>query len=314
MSGAVISNNSLLVEGTNGAYKVTVRNASGTVLFRLNTTDHIVRVEGNNHADKFAVYNASGDKVFNVNTTTGMLDGIGIGSIIFGSGADGDQTLSNTSLTRDMYFNNLTINGTVHANGYRIFVRGTLTINAPGVLHNGGSHGGDTNTGGAAGSGGATGTLGGGGNGGSGTGDGTGETVPNAIGGGANKPSAADGWIDGEFRGFDSLPNMFTGLGLTGTKLYGGDGGHAGGGAGGGGGGGVLLVCAREIVGNGLIHCNGGNGGQDPLNPDWGGLGGDGGYLLVITLRCEATLSANAGGAGFAEGGTGRSGTVKLIT
>ena len=50
---------------------------------------------------------------------------------IFGDGNDGDVTLSeNTTLTRDMFYNNLTIpSGIVlYPNGWRIFVRGTLTI------------------------------------------------------------------------------------------------------------------------------------------------------------------------------------------
>jgi hypothetical protein len=45
---------------------------------------------------------------------------------------DGDVVISsNTTLTRDMHYNNLTINSgiTMYPNGYRIFVRGTLTLN-----------------------------------------------------------------------------------------------------------------------------------------------------------------------------------------
>ena len=60
---------------------------------------------------------------------------------IYGTGADGDATLDGTttvlsmapsssvySMTRDMYFNDLTINASVRLapNGYRIFVKGTL--------------------------------------------------------------------------------------------------------------------------------------------------------------------------------------------
>lgn len=50
---------------------------------------------------------------------------------IYGSGADGNVTLnSNTTLTRDMYYNNLTIKDGVHlnTNGYRVFVRNSLAF------------------------------------------------------------------------------------------------------------------------------------------------------------------------------------------
>jgi hypothetical protein len=48
---------------------------------------------------------------------------------LFGDGSDGDVTIgSNTSLARDMYYQDLTVNSgrTLDTNGYRIFVRGTL--------------------------------------------------------------------------------------------------------------------------------------------------------------------------------------------
>ena len=49
---------------------------------------------------------------------------------IYGSGMDGNVTISsNTTLTRDMYYNNLDVNAGVTLNtaGYRVFVRNTLT-------------------------------------------------------------------------------------------------------------------------------------------------------------------------------------------
>ena len=54
---------------------------------------------------------------------------------VYGPGVDGDIVVSNTGtptvLVRDMYYNNLTINSgcTLIANGFRIFVKGTLTNN-----------------------------------------------------------------------------------------------------------------------------------------------------------------------------------------
>ena len=52
---------------------------------------------------------------------------------IYGSGADGNVTISsNTTLTRDMHYNNLDVNAGVTLNtaGFRVFVRNTLTMAA----------------------------------------------------------------------------------------------------------------------------------------------------------------------------------------
>lgn len=51
---------------------------------------------------------------------------------IFGAGSDGTVTIStNTSLSRDMYYANLTVNSsiTLFTNGFKVFVSGTLTNN-----------------------------------------------------------------------------------------------------------------------------------------------------------------------------------------
>jgi hypothetical protein len=50
----------------------------------------------------------------------------------YGSGFDGNVVIStNTSLSRDMYYNNLTINSGIHlnTNGFKVFVKDTLTLN-----------------------------------------------------------------------------------------------------------------------------------------------------------------------------------------
>lgn len=52
---------------------------------------------------------------------------------IYGSGQDGSVIISvNTTLTRDMYYNYLTINDGIHLNtaGYRVFVRNTLSFSS----------------------------------------------------------------------------------------------------------------------------------------------------------------------------------------
>ncbi len=53
------------------------------------------------------------------------------GELVFGSGEDGDVTITtDTSLSEDMYYNNLTINSgaTLNPNGFRVFVKNTLTL------------------------------------------------------------------------------------------------------------------------------------------------------------------------------------------
>lgn len=59
-------------------------------------------------------------------------DIVGDYQYIFGDGSDGDVTISsNVTLTRDMYYNNLTINATrvLSPDGYKIYVKWTLTNN-----------------------------------------------------------------------------------------------------------------------------------------------------------------------------------------
>jgi hypothetical protein len=68
----------------------------------------------------------------------------GGGTAYFGDASDGDVTIpSSLVLSRDMYYDNLTIPAgvTVDTNGYRIFVQGDATIS--GTLRNNGSDGGD---------------------------------------------------------------------------------------------------------------------------------------------------------------------------
>jgi len=73
-------------------------------------------------------------------------DGLETGSSrgYFGDGSDGDVIISvNTSLDRDMYYNNLTINDGIvlNPNGYRIFVSGTLTYIGTGKIARNGNNG-----------------------------------------------------------------------------------------------------------------------------------------------------------------------------
>lgn len=76
----------------------------------------------------------------------------------FGNGADGNVTISgNTSLSRDMFYNDLTINTgiTLNPNGFRIFVAGTLTRVGTGKIASNGNAGGTGGNATGSGSGGA---------------------------------------------------------------------------------------------------------------------------------------------------------------
>ena len=81
---------------------------------------------------------------------------------LFGDGSDGVVAItSNTSLARDMYYKDLTVTSCfLTTNGFRVFVKDTLHLNAATIRHNG--------TGGSAGSVGSEEGSGAGGNGGAG--------------------------------------------------------------------------------------------------------------------------------------------------
>lgn len=121
----------------------------------------------------------------------------------YGDGSDGDVTISTTtSLTRDMYYNDLTVASgtTLNSNGFKIFVRGDLNTVGTGKIVSNGNNGGNGGnavygTSGAGGTAGAiaysTGTLptpkaglGGGGGGGTNCGGGAGNYVGGAGGAG----------------------------------------------------------------------------------------------------------------------------------
>lgn len=62
----------------------------------------------------------------------------------YGDGSDGDVTISvDTTLTRDMFYNNLTVNTGINLNsgGYRIFVKDTLTMSGTAKISRNGGNG-----------------------------------------------------------------------------------------------------------------------------------------------------------------------------
>jgi len=224
----------------------------------------------------------------------------------FGDGSDGDVTIStDTTLTRDMYYNNLTINAgvTLHTNGYRIFVKNNF-INYN-IVERNGNDGGDAaglynaGLGGAALSDNNLGGSGAGGNGGGYASWGApGDSVSPAEGGKGNNGSNGGGTnpraggAGGSVTPPDCRPFAlpFAAL-LTDypslTIIKGGAGGGGGGGSdngaggGGGSGGGVIFIAAKNLINYGSIEAKGGNGG---LPYGYGGRGGGGGGGVIVLV------------------------------
>lgn len=238
------------------------------------------------------------------------------GAGIYGDGSDGDVTISgSTTLSRDMYYNNLTVNAAIVTNAYRVFIKNTLTIGASGSFTQNGASGdnGVADSGGNGGSGseiphafanmqfGASGGFGGGlfagpgddgsigfstaGYGGIGGDSGFGGNSPLFNGGNAVGGDVFPIFIAGKyFVNWVTITTYYTqgyvamGGGGSGASGAGGagDGVDDGGGGGGSGqGGGVIGIWARNIVHSGAIQCKGGNGGNGA--PAYAGNTGGGG-------------------------------------
>jgi hypothetical protein len=267
----------------------------------------------------------------------------------FGDGTDGDATITGSfTAGRELYYNNLSITGTgsFKPNGYKIYVKETLTIEASASINDDGNVPVGTtgalliNTrnylGGAAGGGAnsiinaaAAGNNGGGSGGNSslnvfnlaptGGVGGTAGVRAGGNGGGAAQPSPNQKWngrwYDGRF---------------SGGSFNGGSGGGSGGCAtadpalasgAGGGGAGIVWVSAKNVVNNGRISANGGNGGNasGSAGAAAGGGGGAGGLVCLITKSTSygvVTANGGSGGSGVVGGGSGNagsSGSVAII-
>jgi hypothetical protein len=240
--------------------------------------------------------------------TAGATGPAGIGvDALFGNGSDGDETISSaTTLTRDMYYRNLTVAAgqTLDAGGYRIFVSGTLTLGDGAKIASDGnpSHTGTmgevqpgarvpAGTLGASGQGGAVGAVG--------------ESVTNSLGGNGGgdlggQANAPNNGVGGS-RVFESAVQAISGRSLDAALVNGGAGGVGGSttadGAGGSGGG-VVMIAARTVAlagSSARVSADGGDGGP-------GAGGGGGGAVVVVTTTSPKpvglTLSASGGGGG----------------
>ena len=159
---------------------------------------------------------------------------------IYGSGMDGNVTISsNTTLTRDMYYNNLDVNAGIVLNtaGYRVFVRNRLTM-APTNANQG-----DTKIG-RVGAASTSGTLKGGAQ----------AAATDSLGGNGNGYTATAPTEGAEYFNHPDIAVAGViqhGGSTTATALVGGAGDSVNYG------GGVVVVCARKIQGYGTIEASG---------------------------------------------------------
>lgn len=264
---------------------------------------------------------------------------------LFGDGSDGDVTITGgtTTISRDMYYASLTVEGTgiLRTGSYRVFVNGTMMVDVGGVVNNDGNAGDDTVSGGAGGiafGGGSLGVNGAGGSSVTGAPGGAGSSTANAVGGaggagglsssfagGAGGASVNPGIQDGGWRHYPAILGYV--IGTTGLTILNGGGGGGAGGAdtgteagGGGAGGGVVGIYARILVNNGTIRSAGGVGGATELGAgDDPGGGGGGGGGLVLTLTRESsgsgaiTAPGGIGGVGGDNSDAGATGSVGTV-
>lgn len=259
------------------------------------------------------------------------------GSPFYGSGADGNVTISGTTtLTTDMYYNNLEVTGTLITKNHRVFVAGVLSGN--GTIHSDGVAGSGLSGGAAL----TAGTLGGAGNGGAATATvgsqgaagltqmigatsgagGAGSAGAGGAGRTAVPPTAAEGGI----QILNDPLTLRTGraIGSSSARLTGGWGGGGGGGdstnagGGGGSGGGVCFVAARRSTFTGTISANGGAGATRASGNVGGGGGGGGGGVIFLTSQFTvahtATANGGAGGSGVGTGSNGTAGSAGTVT
>lgn len=258
---------------------------------------------------------------------------------IFGNPIDGSDTVTSaTSLTSDMYYENLTLNNTLNTNCFKLFVNGTLTINSNinvSTMNTFGSLELITATSQTKNSRNALSAspFFSGGNG--------GKRTTTFSGNSGGKPTLIAS--NEEFNLFPNFINMRIGSNFITAGAAGGDGEKSTistlAGGRGGTGGGILFICAREIIvrdTNIRLSAKGSNGENGQINPnnssDYSapGGGGGGGLIIIITRNIrfangtEVTTSSPifevTGGATGSSPGTlvssaasGSSGLVRII-
>lgn len=252
----------------------------------------------------------------------------------FPTASDGAVTYSvDTTLTRDVYASTIVVNPgvTVNTAGFRLLAFSSIENN--GTIDRSGNNGVVSTAGAAL----ASGTVGGGAAGGAGGsaagsagGAATGLGGSGAIGGATGSAGGAAGVLtnptaaNGGAEVFQSARQSLVGRDLGNTILLGGAGGGGGAGdgtagGGGGSGGGVIVLCARNIFGTGLIRAKGGDGGTPAGGSRGGGAGGGGGVIVLISENDTTTTSlttsvvGGTGSSGTGTGGPGGNGSVGRV-
>jgi len=255
----------------------------------------------------------------------------------FPAATDGNAVIaSDTTLLRDMYYDNLTINAgaTLYPNGFRIFARTSVVNNgiidrsglnasgtsattalAAGTLAAGAAGGAGGTAAGSAGGASATSLGGAGGAGGLGSGGAGG------LGGTNTLNTAAAGGVET----FQNVDRSREGKNIAGTSITGGSGGGGAGGDGvaggaGGGGGGLIVIMTPLLTGTGQIKAVGGAGFTPITGGNKGGGGGGGGGIInlisennVAATSLVMNVSGGAGASGVGTGVTGQNGTIGRI-
>lgn len=288
------------------------------------------------------------------NASTGQIDNSFIPNQgNFGNGIDGNITIAGgatTSLTRDMYYNNLTINGGLITNGYKVYVKNT--INGTGDITWGTANAGSNSSAGIGGAGGVASTSGEvvnnpGVAGGtavsnigcpqSGTGSsttavhslgatgGTGGTsvgIGSTCNGGTSATSTSSTYfgilrfptISGIDFGSTSFATYTPAAGGAGGGAYVTNGGTLAGGGGGGSSGGFVFILASTWAGSFQIVAVGGTGGNavtvSGQNGGGGGGGGGGTSAVIYAVKTWTGTYNLAGGVG----GTGQNAGASGLT
>lgn len=238
----------------------------------------------------------------------------------FGDGSDGNVTISSpTTLVRDMYYNNLTVNSTLTTNGYRIFVKNT--ISGTGTIDWGTPNNGAT----------ATGTQTGGAG---GAQSGSGHLKNSAGGAGGNGASAGSNGSNGT-----AATNGNPAVGAAGGA--GGNGGNAQGGGnsgaeGDGAVGGTITAPARtfgvvkartvdliDLTAAGAVAAivgstgggggGGGASGTGSVSGGGGGGGASGGTVLIVARVWAGTFTIKATGGNGGGGSSQVSGSAAAV-
>jgi hypothetical protein len=256
----------------------------------------------------------------------------------FGDGSDGNVTINaDTTLTRDMYYLNLTINAgkTLYTNGFIVRVARQLLIQGTGTIDSSGKDGTAGGTGNGSGGAGGAGAYTGGArpflpmptSGATGEGvtasstyNGATKITPTPLLNSQLEPytwMAAMGGAGGAAHGVSDGTTALPAATIAGHR--GGNGGAATGtttgsvrGGGGGGGAGIILIYAYTINNSGTIKANGGKGGNGVTSgslQSGNGGGGGGGAIIIFYHDASSTLGTQTA-AGGAAGTGGNGGTA----